>query len=390
MSMGAITALGFRLVGMPRRRGVVSTRMTDLERIFGPVAANSALRSGDARDPRARRPARGRARPRGPRGPEDRNALRDRRRRGGARPVAVAPPRSALRARRRAAGRAAAGVPRDGQGARAARRRVRREQAGDLRLGRALHLGRPVDVSCCPGSERVTPQPRRSRRRTARSRSSSRRARSCASTRRARSARRSSRSSSCSRGTASSREGADVQQVPGSRHHATPVSSAERASTRLPAVVREVLEQVGARQHADGLPARATTTAFVRPVSVAKTSSSESPTSTAGSGGCIAFATSSCSASGFLKTRSSRSRSWSEPITSASESTCAVAHDRELRDRVALHRVDRLADLLVRRDRHELRHVGLLDASSSGAARRRSARGARRSTKPCSSIQLSS
>src|SRR5437016_5973796 len=70
-----------------------------------------------------------------------------------------------------------------------------------------------------------------------------------------------------------------------------------------------------------GLPRRATTIAFVRPVSVAKTSSNDSPASIVASGGCMASTTSSYSASGSLKTRSSRSRSWSEPITSARELT---------------------------------------------------------------------
>src|SRR5207245_2384918 len=68
------------------------------------------------------------------------------------------------------------------------------------------------------------------------------------------------------------------------------------------------------------LPSRATTTAFIPPVSVAKTSSTVAAPSTAPSGGCIAFATSSCSTSGFVNTRSSNARSCSEPITSASDS----------------------------------------------------------------------
>src|SRR5205085_1850394 len=70
-----------------------------------------------------------------------------------------------------------------------------------------------------------------------------------------------------------------------------------------------------------GLPRCATTIAFVRPVSIAKTSSKVVPASIVASGGCIASTTSSCSASGLRKTSSSRSRSWSEPITSASEAT---------------------------------------------------------------------
>ena len=37
-----------------------------------------------------------------------------------------------------------------------------------------------------------------------------------------------------------------------------------------------------------------------------------------------------------------------------------VAHHRELRDPVLLHEVDRLADLLVRRDRDQVRHLRLL------------------------------
>ena len=65
----------------------------------------------------------------------------------------------------------------------------------------------------------------------------------------------------------------------------------------------------------------------------------------------------------------------------------AVAHDRQLRDRVALHHVDRLADLLVRRDRDERRR---LVPASSAAARAPSASVRERSRKPCSSIQLSS
>ena len=67
----------------------------------------------------------------------------------------------------------------------------------------------------------------------------------------------------------------------------------------------------------------------------------------------------------------------------------AVAHDRKLRDRVLLHDVDRLADLLVRGDRDS---AGT--SISSGASTRSSSStvgaGTRRSTKPCSSIQLSS
>src|SRR5580765_1605162 len=71
-----------------------------------------------------------------------------------------------------------------------------------------------------------------------------------------------------------------------------------------------------------GFPPSATTTAFARPpLRVEKTSSSFSSASIAARGGCIAAPTFSCSASGFLNTRSSRSRSWSEPITSASESS---------------------------------------------------------------------
>src|SRR4029079_9137115 len=41
-----------------------------------------------------------------------------------------------------------------------------------------------------------------------------------------------------------------------------------------------------------GLPSRATSTAFERPVSAAKTASTDAPSSTAASGGCIAEATS--------------------------------------------------------------------------------------------------
>jgi len=84
--------------------------------------------------------------------------------------------------------------------------------------------------------------------------------------------------------------------------------------------MREEVEQVGTREHADGLPSRATTTAFMPPVSVANTSSSVADASTAASGGCIAEATSSWSASGLPKTRSSSARSCREPITSASDS----------------------------------------------------------------------
>ena len=62
----------------------------------------------------------------------------------------------------------------------------------------------------------------------------------------------------------------------------------------------------------------------------ANTSSSEPLTSTEASGGCIATATSSFNASGFLKTRSSRLRSWIDPTMSVTDSADAVAHDREL------------------------------------------------------------
>jgi hypothetical protein len=68
------------------------------------------------------------------------------------------------------------------------------------------------------------------------------------------------------------------------------------------------------------LPALATTTAGLPLVIAEKTVSTVSSESTAVSGGCIAAATSSLSASGFLKMRSSSPRSWSEPTMSASES----------------------------------------------------------------------
>ena len=68
-----------------------------------------------------------------------------------------------------------------------------------------------------------------------------------------------------------------------------------------------------------GRPATPTTTAALGPRS-ANTSSSDAVASTAASGGCIATAMSSLSASGFLKTRSSSPRSWSDPTTSASDS----------------------------------------------------------------------
>ena len=69
-----------------------------------------------------------------------------------------------------------------------------------------------------------------------------------------------------------------------------------------------------------GRPARATTTAGLPAERSAKTVSTDSAISTAGSGGSIAAATSSASASGLRKTRSSRPRSRMEPTTSASDS----------------------------------------------------------------------
>ena len=126
------------------------------------------------------------------------------------------------------------------------------------------------------------------------------------------------------------------------------------------------------------------------PVSAATISSTDAEASTVASGGCIAVATSSCSASAFRKTRSSRSRSWSEPITSASVPSSPSRTTGELRDRVAVHHVDRLADLLVRRDRDERgRRLGLgaLRAQQLGDRRRRARS---RSRNPCSSIHLSS
>ena len=71
----------------------------------------------------------------------------------------------------------------------------------------------------------------------------------------------------------------------------------------------------------------------------------------------MACGTSSFSESGFLNTRSSRPRSLSDPTTSESDSAGCVADDRELRDRVALHERDRLADLVVRLDRDQLGHL---------------------------------
>ena len=95
-----------------------------------------------------------------------------------------------------------------------------------------------------------------------------------------------------------------------------------------------------------GLPSRATTTAFVPPVSVANTSSSVADASTAASGGCIAAATSSCSDVG-VREDALEQRAVLERADHVGERLAlAVAHDRQLRDAVALHRVDPLADLL--------------------------------------------
>ena len=103
--------------------------------------------------------------------------------------------------------------------------------------------------------------------------------------------------------------------------------------------VREVLEQVGARERRRPGGPRARRRPRSRGPSGGRTTSSTRLRARrpSASGGCIAAATSSCSASGFLKTRSSRSRSCSEPITSASESSAPLRTTGELRDRVALH-----------------------------------------------------
>ena len=72
-----------------------------------------------------------------------------------------------------------------------------------------------------------------------------------------------------------------------------------------------------------GRPSRATTTAGLLSKRSAKTVSTDSVVSTAGSGGSMAEATSSFSASWFRKTRSRSPRSWIEPTRSASDSAAS-------------------------------------------------------------------
>ena len=138
---------------------------------------------------------------------------------------------------------------------------------------------------------------------------------------------------------------------------------ARRLRLDLRPLCGEELEQVGAREDRDGLPGAARRRRRSEPGSSANTSSTDARASTDASGGCIATATSSFSASGFRNTRSSRLRSWIEPTMSVSVVGGLVAHDRQLRDAVALHQLDRGADLLVRVDDDEVGHRVVLVAA---------------------------
>jgi hypothetical protein len=138
-----------------------------------------------------------------------------------------------------------------------------------------------------------------------------------------------------------------------------------------------------------GRPSRATTTAAEAPVSVVNTSSSEARTSTAPSGGDMCAITSSCRASGFLKTMSSSPRSFREPTTSASDSNWPSRTTSTWE--IACSCITSIAALTFWCAPTVTSSGGCpssarLNESTSSIV----GTGARRSRKPCSSIQLSS
>ena len=123
------------------------------------------------------------------------------------------------------------------------------------------------------------------------------------------------------------------------RHEGRP----SRPALRLDCVRREARNSSRSERVriATGFPARPTSTAPPEPVSSAKTSSTDAAASTVASGGCIATATSSLSASGLRKTRSSRLSLVDRADDVGQLLERLVADDRELRDPVALHQLDR-------------------------------------------------
>ena len=173
------------------------------------------------------------------------------------------------------------------------------ERVGDRRERRAagaVVVGAEDGVA---GDEREAGRRRRAtRRRPPRAGGAARRRRSRGRRRgRRRRSRRSKRGRAGRAGTARARRG----RSRGSRDRRERPSGSTSARRRIRlspsrdagAAVRQVLEQVGARQHAGGPAARATTTAFVRRAGRRRPRRPTRPMSTAASGGCIAVATSS-------------------------------------------------------------------------------------------------
>ena len=98
--------------------------------------------------------------------------------------------------------------------------------------------------------------------------------------------------------------------------------------------------------------------------------------STVANGGCIATATSSLSASGFLKTRSRRLRSWIDPTTSVSSSAARGGRPEAARCCSAASGRSRLRPSCAPR-RDEVRELVVLAALEAEHLRRRSAAGRR-------------
>ena len=123
-----------------------------------------------------------------------------------------------------------------------------------------------------------------------------------------------------------------------------------------------------------GLPSRATRRRSYRPVSAATISSTDAAASTVGERRLHRRRDVLVQRVGVLEHAVEQVAVLQRADHVRQRGELAVAHDRELRDRVALHRVDRLAHLLVGRDRDERGHVALLDPLRSARARTRRAR----------------
>ena len=125
---------------------------------------------------------------------------------------------------------------------------------------------------------------------------------------------------------------------------------------------------------ATGLPARPTTTAPPEPVSSANTSSTEAPRVDGRERGLHRHRDVVVQRVGVPEDAIEEAALLDRADDVGQLVRGLVPDDRELRDAVALHQVDRGADLLVRVDDHELRHAADRRRPWRGSPRRRSGR----------------